>query len=72
MTDQAEKWCMRFKRRGKTGVVSRYVFNEKAYHMLKILTFDAYTEDWLDFILNCRSGQDTSDYDLVIGWCCKR
>lgn len=29
--------------------------------------FDSYSEDWLDFILNCRSGKDTTDYDLVIG-----
>jgi len=31
------------------------------------LKFDAYSEEWLDFILNCRSGQDGTDYDLVIG-----
>lgn len=22
---------------------------------------------WLDFVLNCRSGKDTSDYDIVVG-----
>ena len=27
----------------------------------------AYSEEWLDFILNCRSGKDTTDYDLVVG-----
>ena len=31
------------------------------------MKFDSYTEDWLDFILNCRRGEDTTDYDLVIG-----
>lgn len=31
------------------------------------MEFDSYSEEWLDFILNCRSGRDTSDYDLVIG-----
>ncbi len=65
--EQAEKWCGRFKRRGKEGVVSRYVFDENAYKILKVLTFDAYTENWLDFILNCRREQDVTDYDLVIG-----
>lgn len=65
--EQAEKWCGRFKRRGKEGIVSRYVFDENAYKVLKVLTFDAYTEDWLDFILNCRREQDVTDYDLVIG-----
>ncbi|WP_434310778.1 DUF3990 domain-containing protein [Hominifimenecus sp. rT4P-3] len=24
-------------------------------------------KEWLDFILNCRSGNDTTDYDIVIG-----
>lgn len=65
--EQAEKWCLRFKRRGRAGIVSSYVFDENAYNKLKILTFDAYTEEWLDFILKCRSGQDVTDYDLVIG-----
>lgn len=64
---QAEKWCGRFKRRGKEGVVSRYIFDENANKTLKVLTFNAYTEDWLDFILSCRQEQDNTDYDLVIG-----
>lgn len=64
---QAEKWCGRFKRRGKEGVVSRYIFDENANKTLKVLTFNAYTEDWLDFILSCRQEQDNTDYDLVVG-----
>ena len=65
--EQAKKWCSRFIRRGKDGIVSRYVFGEDAYKDLKVLTFDAYSADWLDFIMNCRRGQDGTDYDLVIG-----
>lgn len=65
--EQAEKWCNRFKRRGKEGVVSRYTFDEEACKDLNVLKFDAYSEEWLDFILNCRSGQDGTNYDLVIG-----
>lgn len=65
--EQAEKWCSKFKRRGKDGIVSRYVFDENAYEELKTLIFDAYSEDWLDYILNCRRGQDSTDYDLVVG-----
>lgn len=64
---QAEKWCGRFKRRGKEGVISRYIFDENANKTLKVLTFNAYTEDWLDFILSCRQEQDNTDYDLVVG-----
>lgn len=64
---QAVKWCGKFKRRGKDGVISRYLFDERAFDELKTLRFDAYSEDWLDFILRCRSGKDTSDYDIVEG-----
>ena len=34
---------------------------------MKVLKFDSYSEEWLDFILNCRSGKDITDYDIVIG-----
>lgn len=51
----------------KNGIISRYEFDEKASQKLKILKFDSYSEEWLDFILTCRSGKDTTDYDIVIG-----
>lgn len=63
--DQAVKWCAKFKRRGKAGIVSSFMFDEKPD--LKILRFDTYSEEWLDFVLNCRRGMDQTDYDLVIG-----
>lgn len=65
--EQASKWCKKFKRRGKEGIVSSYNFDESIYTMLKVLKFDSYSEEWLDFILNCRSGKDRTDYDIVIG-----
>ena len=65
--EQAAKWCGKFKRRGKDGIISRYAFDESREAELKTLKFDSYSEDWLDFILNCRSGKDASDYDLVAG-----
>lgn len=65
--EQAEKWCGRFRRRGKDGVVSRYRFEDGREAQLKVLKFDAYTEEWLDFILSCRTGKDTTDVDLVVG-----
>lgn len=65
--DQAVKWCGKFKRRGKDGVVSRFSFDKRQETVLKTLKFDSYSEEWLDFILKCRSGKDTTDYDLVIG-----
>ena len=47
--DQAVKWCEKFKRRGKNGIVSRYIFDEKAYQKLKILRFESYSEEWLAY-----------------------
>lgn len=65
--EQAVKWCGKFKRRRKEGGISIYSFDENRESVLKILKFDSYSEDWLDFILNCRSGKNTTDYDLVSG-----
>lgn len=31
------------------------------------MSFESYSEEWLDFIMNCRQGLDTTDYDLVTG-----
>ena len=62
--EQAKKWCGKFKRRGKEGVISSYEFDESRKEELNILQFDSYSEEWLDFILNCRSGKDRTAYDL--------
>ena len=65
--EQAAKWCGKFRRRGKEGIISRYAFDESCEKNLKVLEFDSYSEEWLDFILNCRREKDTTGYDLVIG-----
>ena len=65
--EQAEKWCRKFKCRGKEGIISCYGFDESAYELLETLKFDSYSEEWLDFVLNCRNGMDTTCYDIVIG-----
>ena len=31
------------------------------------MKFDSYSEEWLDFVVNCRLSKDKSDYDIVIG-----
>lgn len=43
------------------------IFLKKNIKKLKVLEFDSYSEEWLDFILYCRRGEDTTDYDIVIG-----
>ena len=65
--EQAVNWARKFKRNGGSGIISYYRFDEKVLHKLKVLKFDTYSDEWLDFILNCRAGKDVSDYDIVIG-----
>ena len=66
--DQAERWSMRFKQRMGQGNVSVYKFDlESSRNDFRVLEFEGYTEEWLDFITSCRSSADKSVYDLVIG-----
>ena len=32
-----------------------------------MLSFESYSEQWLDFVLACRRGMDATNYDIVIG-----
>ena len=66
LREQAVKWCGKFKRRGKQGIVTTYEFDESTSSSLKILSFDSYSEEWLDFIVSCRLGYP-HDYDIVEG-----
>ena len=65
--EQAIKWCGKFVKRGKEGVISNYMLDEDLFQRLKVLQFGTYSEEWLEFILACRSGKDSSDYDAVCG-----
>lgn len=64
--DQAVKYAHRFKRRKRPAWLSTYefVFNPDDW---KILRFDSYNREWLQFVTRCRTGNDNSDYDLIIG-----
>lgn len=58
--EQAERWALR----KMTPVVSVYDF--VADNTLKVLHFEEMTDQWLDFIVDCRRGIK-HDYDIVIG-----
>lgn len=64
--DQAVKYAQRFKRRRRPAWLSTYEleFNPEEW---KVLVFDSYNREWLQFVTNCRKGTDNSDYDLIIG-----
>lgn len=60
LREQAERWSKRY----DNGIVNTYTV--KLDTSLKILEFKEMTEEWLDFIINCRHGKP-HDYDIVIG-----
>ena len=65
--EQAKNWSLKFKKKNKNAIVSIYTLDDNAFNDCKVLNFTSYSEEWLDFILNCRSGKDTSNYDIVMG-----
>ena len=58
--EQAQRWARRY----NTKIVS--IYDVKIFSELTIMEFKEMTEEWLDFIVACRSGQP-HDYDIVIG-----
>ena len=60
LEEQAVKWAKKF----DTCVVNMYEYNE--IPSLNIKEFTIMSEEWLDFIIACRSGKK-HDYDIVIG-----
>lgn len=66
--DQAYKWAVRFKIRYGAGIVSAYEFDiDNVKENYRVLEFDGYTEEWLDFITLSRRLENKNDYDVVIG-----
>lgn len=61
MEEQAIRWATRF---GEKGYLNSYEYtlNDE----LRVLIFEQMTEEWLDFIVNCRTGK-SHDYDIVEG-----
>ena len=60
LEEQAIKWAKKY----DTPMINKYEYNEDS--KLKIKEFTLMTEEWLDFIINCRSGKK-HDFDIVIG-----
>ncbi len=58
--EQAQRWAKRY----NTKIVS--IYDVKFSPSLKIKEFKEMTDEWLDFIVDCRSGKQHM-YDIVIG-----
>lgn len=60
LEEQARKWAEKY----PTPTINMYEYEQNL--SLKIKDFTLMTEEWLDFIINCRAGKK-HDYDIVIG-----
>ena len=58
--EQAQRWA----KRNNTKIVS--IYEVRLNSNLRIKEFTNMTDEWLDFIIACRSGK-SHDYDIVIG-----
>ena len=73
LRSQAEIWAKRVGRKQRNdGVVTEFEFKEHIcrFNKMKILRFDGYTENWLDFIILNRTNeveQQAHDYDIIEG-----
>ena len=74
LREQAEFWAKKKgKRKGKSGFVTEYDFDEfflESSDMIKVLRFEDYSEEWLDFVVLNRknkSKHQAHDYDIVEG-----
>lgn len=65
--EQAVSYAKRFILRRKTAFLNEYTFNDTAMSSFKVLRFDAYDENWLDFVMRCRKDEDRTDWDIVMG-----
>ena len=59
-----EEQAIKLAKKYDTRMINKYEYNED--NKLKIKEFTLMTEEWLDFIISCRSGKK-HDYDIVIG-----
>lgn len=69
---QAEFWAAR-KGRGKKGIITEFEFDDFFFEddLVKVLRFEDYTEEWLDFVVLNRKNksrkQQSHDYDIIEG-----
>lgn len=66
LREQAVSYGKRFARRKRTPWLNIYKLDYN-HADWKIKIFESYDFEWLDFISNCRSGNDSYSHDMVIG-----
>lgn len=64
--EQAEKYAMRFIRRGQKAYINEYMLDDDlSQYQTKI--FEGYDEAWLEYVGECRKGIVHRVYDVVSG-----
>ncbi len=66
LREQAQRYAERFVRRHETAWLNIYHLSVDESRW-RVKRFDAYDEEWLDFVMCCRQGESIGDYDMVIG-----
>jgi hypothetical protein len=69
LKSQAINWTNKFIKRGKSGYLNTYNLEiNKVNKLYKVKKFLSYNIEWLDFILQCRAGNNIYlEYDIIIG-----
>ena len=66
--DQAKIWAERYSKNNKQSILNIYNFDfEAVRENYKVKIFPEHNQEWLDFILSCRQGQSSDEYDVIIG-----
>ncbi len=60
--EQAIRWAKRY----DSSFLNSYTINMRKFESLKVKEFKIMSDEWLDFILDCRAGNE-HNYDVVIG-----
>ena len=63
---QAIDYAQRFIIRGHNAYINIYEMCDELCD-LKVLSFDSYNEEWLDFVSECRAGRIQGDWDIIRG-----
>jgi len=72
LKEQAQKWAVLVSSRrseDNKGKVSIFEFDENAFSDNRFVykDFPVYDIEWLEFVISCRQGRDTTNYDIVEG-----
>lgn len=63
---QAEKYALRFIRRGKKAFIDEYFLDDNLSGF-NVKTFSRYDEEWLEYVGACRLGKEHQAFDMISG-----